>query len=157
MTIYDATKSTIKAVEIEAEETCLIEGDNFQSWGSLLHVFALSNVVNKCIFSCYPDANPCLRPFYHRLISPRFDHNPSNPIHILWSRDGDLDNRPDEHFQPNHFVPILPDTHIFGTRMTALTLLTTLGTLTMLRRMMKTELKMQRWINIKTLRKQVNH
>lgn len=44
----------------------------------------------------------------HGLVHPRLCASDDvSPLHILWSRDGNLDNRRGAVFQPNHFVPLL--------------------------------------------------
>ena len=39
-------------------------------------------------------------------LSPRDSSSSGDPVHLLWSRDGDFDNRPNVAYQPNHFVPL---------------------------------------------------
>ena len=68
----------------------------------------LATVIKRPISSVYPDVNLALRPLMHGLIHPRLC-SPADvsPVHIMWSRDGNLDNRPGAVFQPNHFVPLV--------------------------------------------------
>ena len=68
----------------------------------------LGTVIKRPIFSVYPSANLTLRPLMHGLIHPHLCPPADvSPVHIMWSRDGNLDNRPGAVFQPNHFVPLV--------------------------------------------------
>lgn len=68
----------------------------------------LATVIKRPIFSVYPNANLALRPLMHGLIHPRLcSPADASPVHIMWSRDGNLDNRPGAIFQPHHFVPLV--------------------------------------------------
>ena len=58
----------------------------------------------------YPKANPGLRSIFHCKISTQITEELNNnleQVQIMWSRDGNLDMRPNALFQPTHFVPIL--------------------------------------------------
>ena len=107
MSIYDLYKNRTKAVANEAIEMCSMPDGRFTTCGTMLHVYSLSTVLRRKIHSCYPDANPCLRPYYNTEIKPRTNTS-AKTIYILWSRDGNLDSRVNEPYQPNHFVPLLP-------------------------------------------------
>ena len=77
-------------------------------WSGFFHVAALSSVLCRPIFSTYPHCNTWIRDFLRCEIGPR---NPtvllfSEPLFILWSREGNLDNRAGTWFSPNHFVPL---------------------------------------------------
>lgn len=76
-------------------------------WSGFFHVAALSSVLCRPIFSAYPHCNTWIRDFLHCEIGPR---NPtllsSKPLFLLWSREGNLDNRAGAWFSPNHFVPL---------------------------------------------------
>ena len=77
-------------------------------WSGFFHVAALSSVLCRPIFSTYPHCNTWIRDFLHCEIGPR---NPTallscEPLFILWSREGNLDNRAGAWFSPNHFVPL---------------------------------------------------
>ena len=49
-----------------------------------------------------------MRPLIHGLVHPRVSSAADVlPIYILWSRDGNLDNRSGAVYQPNHFVPLV--------------------------------------------------
>ena len=104
---FDRSKDIVDAIKIEAVRL-ITEEDRFTTWGTLLHMFAISSSIGRQIYSIYPDANEYLCPHYNRIIQPR-DTSSSTAIYILWTRDGNLDNRFDEPFQPNHFVPLLLD------------------------------------------------
>lgn len=70
-----------------------------------LHIAALSSVLAKPIFSVYPNCNTWIRDFMHSELSPR-NAVSSEPLFLLWSREGNLDNRAGAWFVPNHFVPL---------------------------------------------------
>lgn len=77
-------------------------------WSGFFHVAALSSVLCRPIFLTYPHCNTWIRDFLHCKIGPR---DPtvllsSEPLFILWSREGNLDNRAGAWFSPNHFVPL---------------------------------------------------
>lgn len=75
----------------------------------LLHYQAFYvGLFSQHIHSTYPHCNTWIRDFLHCEIGPR---NPtallsSEPLFILWSREGNLDNRAGVWFSPNHFVPL---------------------------------------------------
>ena len=100
---WQVSSSKVKAVKAEAAG---ISEDKV--WSGLVHLMGLATVIKRPIFSVYPNANLALRPLMHGLIHPRLC-SPADvsPVHIMWSRDGNLDNRPGAVFQPNHFVPLV--------------------------------------------------
>ena len=87
-------------------------------WSSMLHVLALSNILQKDILSVYPCIGEFLfRPLLHARIKPSrkclqnaFSTSDKHVV-IMWSRDGAL-NQNDMMFTPNHIVPLvsLPNT-----------------------------------------------
>ena len=85
-------------------------------WCSILHVLALSTVLQKNIVSLFPNVSALYRPLLHCVAKPfhreytEFKYVPESTSHIiiLWSRDGQLDNDPDVMFSPNHVVPLVP-------------------------------------------------
>ena len=102
------TGSKTEAVKAEALAT-LTNGN----WSSLIHLMGLPSVISRPVNSVYPGVNLWLRirNLMHRVINPRMmssgDSSLQEPIMILWSRDGNFDNRPGVCFQLNHFVPLL--------------------------------------------------
>lgn len=71
---------------------------------------SMASVPSRPIVSMYPSVEFRYRCLMNRLINPRPSEFPLLPneeaIHILWSRDGNLDNRPGSWYVPNHFVPL---------------------------------------------------
>ena len=69
-------------------------------WSSFMHVLGLASVVSKPLRSIYPDVNFRFRSLIHRSVSPRTSPTVVQPcgnveaLNILWSRDGNFDNRP---------------------------------------------------------------
>ena len=72
------------------------------------HIAALSTVLARPIFSAYPNCQTWIRDFLHSEICPREIQImvPLEPLFVLWSRDGNLDNRSGTWYSPNHFVPL---------------------------------------------------
>ncbi|KAL9977359.1 hypothetical protein ACROYT_G014751 [Oculina patagonica] len=82
-------------------------------WSSFMHVLGLASVISNPVRSIYPDVNFRFRSLIHRCVSPRscptLDQpcGDQEPLSILWSRDGNFNNRPGAWFEPNHFVPVI--------------------------------------------------
>ena len=85
-------------------------------WSSLLHVMAMSTVIQRPIVSLYPTVdfefrrlmNNTIRPLRQQCPPVYIQNNPFSPIvAVLWSRDGNFDNTPGVPFQPNHVVPVI--------------------------------------------------
>ena len=93
--------SQTEAVKAKAIASCKIE-----EWDSLLHVMAFASVIRQPIYSLYPDINFRFRPLMHQLLNPQLSalDDGRDPIYLLWSREGSLDNRPNAWYKPNHFV-----------------------------------------------------
>ena len=93
--------SQTEAVKAEAIASCKIG-----VWGSLLHVMAFASVIRRPIYSLYPDVNFRFRPLMHQLLNPRLSvlDDGRDPVYLLWSREGSLDDRPNAWYKPNHFV-----------------------------------------------------
>ena len=72
------------------------------------HIAALSTVLARPIFSICPNCQTWIRDSLHTEICPREIQNmvPLEPLFVLWSRDGNLDNRSGVWSSPNHFVPL---------------------------------------------------
>lgn len=80
-------------------------------WSSLVHIMGMSSVLSKPIVSMYPTVQFKYRCLVNRIINPRASDTSVMPneeaINILWSRDGNLDNRAGTWYTPNHFVPVV--------------------------------------------------
>ena len=102
------TGNKLDAVKAEALVACTPG-----KWSSFMHVLGLASVISNPVRSIYPDVNFRFRSLIHRCVSPRscptLDQpcGDQEPLSILWSRDGDFDNRPGAWFEPNHFVPVI--------------------------------------------------
>lgn len=96
--------SKIDAIKAEA----LAGGEN-GVWGSLLHMMALASMIRRPIFSLYPEVDFRYRPLMYKLLNPRLPRmdDEMEPVHLLWSREGRLDNRPNAWYTPNHIVPVI--------------------------------------------------
>ena len=79
-----------------------------KEWSGFFHIATLSTVLARPIFSAYADCQTWIRDFLHSEICPREIQNlePLEPLFVLWSRDGNLDNRSGAWYSPNHFVPL---------------------------------------------------
>ena len=73
---------------------------------SLLVFLALSNILEQPIRSIYPEVQYNLRKMFNRTIHSNHTRH-KTPLQILWTRYGDLDNRRNALFIPNHFVPVV--------------------------------------------------
>ena len=102
--VYAKTKDRIEAIQHEARPTCR-EG----RWSAMIHILALATVTQHAIWSLYPDCNMALRPLLHQMVKPLRCSNPRPVLHILWSRNGNLDNKAGVMCIPNHFVAVLED------------------------------------------------
>lgn len=89
---WQVSSSKVKAVKSEAAGT---SADKV--WSGLGHFMGLATMIKRPIFSVYPNANLVLRPLMHGLTHPSLC-SPADvsPVHIMWSRDGNLGNRPCE-------------------------------------------------------------
>lgn len=85
-----ASSSKVKAVKAEAAGT-----SEDKVWSGLVHFMGLATVIKRPIFSVYPNENLALRLLMHGLMHPRLC-SPADvsPVHVMWLRDGNLDNRP---------------------------------------------------------------
>ncbi|CAG2208384.1 THAP9 [Mytilus edulis] len=78
-----------------------------KTYMGIWQIHALSSVLCTPIYSVYPKlGNPNVRQDLNRLILPR-EYKHEQPIYIFWTstRSADMNN---EHWVPNHVVPILP-------------------------------------------------
>ena len=94
-----------EAVKEEALLACEVV-----KWSSLVHIMGMASVLSRPIISVYPSVEFQYRCLVNRVINPRPSAISMPPkeeaIHILWTRDGNLDNRPKSWYTPNHFVPL---------------------------------------------------
>lgn len=82
-----------------------------RAWSGLIHIMALATVLQRPIYSVYPEVNMGIRPLFNNLFYP-VSSNEVNEGHIeimyiMWSRDGNFDTRDGALFEPNHFVPLV--------------------------------------------------
>ena len=97
--------SRIDAVKAEAVATCKDE-----DWGSLIHMMAMASVIRRPVYSLYPEVNFRFHPLMMNLLKPQISHSgdtSDKPVYLLWSRDGNLDNKPNVWYTPNHIVPVI--------------------------------------------------
>lgn len=105
---FSETGNKIEAVKTEALVAC-----TRGKWSSLMHIMGFSSVVSNPICSIYPDVNFRFRSLLNRSLNSQASPNEDQPKKegtkhlILWSRDGNFDNRPGAWFQPNHFIPVI--------------------------------------------------
>ena len=100
---FFTTFDRIGAMELEAKHSC-----QEKLHCGLLCIFALANVLDRNIWSAYPDIGSkqnYIRKLFNGIIQPLEPKSNLIDISLLWSRDGNLDIGPGE-YQPNHFVPI---------------------------------------------------
>ena len=84
-------------------------------WATLLHVFALSSMLNRKIITVYPDIPFMCRSLVHSVIQPIKHRNSparwfaaeTHPLIIFWTRDGDLSSARGSVYEPNHVVPVV--------------------------------------------------
>lgn len=92
---------------------------NTGRWSTLLHVLALSNVLDREIISVFPDAKIAHRKLIHAVVKPTESNVPPHDLSdiskncqaqslvILWSREGCMDNTQGLPYEPNHVVPLV--------------------------------------------------
>ena len=93
------------AVKAEAVATC-----EDKQWASLIHMMAMASVIGRSVYSLYPEVNFRFRPLMMNLLKPRRSHADDTldkPVYFLRSREGNLDNRPNAWYKPNHIVPVM--------------------------------------------------
>jgi hypothetical protein len=83
----------------------ILKAGNFMG---VWQLFAMSSVLKIPLFAVYPKmGNPAVRADMHRLILPREESSThSGPKYIMWTTN--REDMPAEHWQPNHFVVLLP-------------------------------------------------
>lgn len=73
-------------------------------WSTTLNLMSLSSALQRKSYVAYPDCNKGIRPFVNGYISPRVaTSGKRQDTHMVWSRDGCLDNTLKAPIQPNHF------------------------------------------------------
>ena len=77
-------------------------------------MMALATALNRPLLTLYPkfDKSTGICPLMSGVIKPRDmeqekDESGSVVFRLLWTRHGNVDNRPGAMFQPNHFVPVI--------------------------------------------------
>ena len=75
------------------------------TYSNLWHMHGLASVLKQPVQSIYPDINPYIRQFYHKMLIPRGAENVPHeiPYVIMWTRAISLPF--DASWTPNHFVP----------------------------------------------------
>ena len=106
---WERSHSRVSAVQSEAIGGCQLGG-----WSSLMHIMGLATVIRRPIFTLYPNCAEGIRPLLHGIVKPRVNMPDVVPtcFYILWSRDGDLDSRPNAVYIPNHFVPLFQEEQV---------------------------------------------
>ena len=95
-----------EAIKEEAFSAC-----ETGKWSSLVTMMALASVISRPIYSVYPEVEYRFRSMYNGTLNPRptervIQNQMADPCHVLWSKEGGLDTRPNVWYQPNHFVPL---------------------------------------------------
>ena len=80
---------------------------NEKKWSSFLCILGLASVLNKTIFTYYPDCGEHrFKLLFNRIIQPRLNPRKKlDDLHILFCYEGTV--TPGTVFQSNHFVPLL--------------------------------------------------
>lgn len=85
-----------------------------RAWSSLVLIMALSSVLSMypsvLLLSMYPSVQFKYLCLVNQVINPRpsdTSTTPKEPLNILWSRDGNLDNTDGGWYIPNNFVPVV--------------------------------------------------
>ena len=82
-----------------------IDATKLDTYCSMWHIYALSSVLKCPIFSVYPEKNPYVRQFNHKVVQPRVAASSSKqPLHIMWTRTTPAMT---DNWSPNHFVPCI--------------------------------------------------
>lgn len=106
---FERQASRVHAVQAQAIITC-----KEKKYGTLLNMMALATVLNQPLMSLYPKFKNTsgIHPLMSGVIKPLGmvegkDESGSAVFQLLWTRDGNFDNRPGAVFQPNHFVLVI--------------------------------------------------
>ncbi|VDH99491.1 Hypothetical predicted protein [Mytilus galloprovincialis] len=77
------------------------------AYGNAWLIFALSSILKCSLFAIYPQkGNPVVRSHLNREVCPRMTKS-SDVVYLMWTSTRTKEMR-DEHWIPNHFVPVLP-------------------------------------------------
>ena len=106
-----------KCVSIESVDTGLTKDDLvkheaivIKMWSSFLCICGLSSVLQRNIFTYYPDCGNHRYKLFDGLIKPRqYTEKGSDDLHILFCYEGTI--KPGETFQSDHFVSLLFSSH----------------------------------------------
>ena len=102
---FSHTGNREETIQEEAFVVCEV-----RAWSSLVHIMAMSSVLCRPIVSMYPSVQFKYRCLVNGIINPRTSDTsatPKEPLNILWSRDGNLDNADGGWYISNHFVPLV--------------------------------------------------
>ena len=80
--------------KVDAVKAEAIAGREFKKWSCLVHMMALASVIRRPIYSVYPNVAFRYRALMHNVRKPRLPPVNDDPVCLLWSRCGSLDNRP---------------------------------------------------------------
>ena len=81
---------------------------NAREHTSFMCMMALSTVLERTIFSYYPEVRmPKLEKYFNCKVSPRRCSSHDAPLHLLWTQDSQFNNTPNVGFVPNHFIPLV--------------------------------------------------
>ena len=112
--LTEISESVLFAVALTASgDKALTDGgtrNDDKQWASLIHMMAMASVIGRSVYSLYTVVNFRFRPLMMNLLKPwrsHADDTLDNPVYFLWSREGNLDNRPNTWYKPNHIVPVM--------------------------------------------------
>ena len=79
----------------------------------MFHFMALATILERPMYSVYPNAACRIREFLHRkFLSRVLTQEAQDTVYIMRSRDGALDSTPGRWYQPNHSIPIFRVPHV---------------------------------------------
>ncbi len=108
-TLLDKPKNTSSPVSLIKDEGIYTKQNG--RWCSMLHVFALSTVLDMPIYSLFPDVKLYAKPLYEGKVEPLRSNSSllnlkPTKITILWSRLC-MQDEPGTYI-PDHVVPLIP-------------------------------------------------
>jgi len=104
---YSDDHTRIQTITYEGNQTIAD-----RRWSSFIHILALAKAIGVSIKSVYPDQNQNNRTLLNRVVGDEGGAACAAQIIIMWTRSGNLDNRPSAQFEPNHFVPLVHYTRL---------------------------------------------
>ena len=104
---YSDDHTRIQTITYEGNQTIAD-----RRWSSFIHILALAKAIGVSIKSVYPDQNQNNRTLLNRVVGDEGGAACAAQIIIMWTRSGNLDNRPSSQFEPNHFVPLVHYTRL---------------------------------------------